>query len=747
MDMGARAHKRPLPKPEPIPLQDADSAQPEYEPAERLSRRARDTEDAISSEPARSRSPLAREARTEPTLEVSPAEPTLEVSPAPDEATGESEPKRPRIDDVDCVMAVEWLSDVAFTFCPPDGYDGGEDTPAPYFGRTTVDISDALEDPDEEVFVAEHAPVDSSDDDSPAPTTEAKTSRKDRKAMDREIPWREILTRGEADCAKFVDALLKEVAQWEKFQPVEPITDPKEVERILSSPDTRRRCMPSRVCYRDKNCGIGELAAKARPVILGFRDPDLRHMKRNASVMRRVTLFSILQIAASSVFDPDGYWELGAGDAMSAFLQGDQEDRDQELYMLPPRDPIVEAAGAFPHKLYRIKGNVYGGANGPYLWRCHVRKTLIGRLGFKALKTDEMVFVKYVKVKGSREKLVCIIGFHVDDALMACSQKYDKNEIMTAFEWRPWRWISQGQVNMVGLELNLIKSGELAGSIKVTQTEYIKETPIKKLPPKLPGQPDELDRAGCTEFSSVSGCLQWVTGKTRADLSAGTSLLQSGSPTRADLRTMYQLLEYAHKTADVGVLVVPVDMENGIFVAFHDSSWANAEGLRTQVGYMLIFVDRAVLEAKRLGTILEHRSIRTPRVVRSSLAGEACAATTAIDACFFSAAVLSEIWHQINPSKDQPMFPMYAATDCKCLFDSVQQTTPSLTEKRTILDIIAIQEVIPPTHFRWVPTENMLADGLTKMDWKLVAKTTEFMQWPEFSLVKLPGDVRPAAKR
>ena len=87
-------------------------------------------------------------------------------------------------------MAVEWLSDVAFTFRPPDGHDGGEDTPAPYFGRTTVDISDALEDPEEEVFVAEHAPVDSSDDDAPAPTTEAKTSRKDRKAMDREIPWR-----------------------------------------------------------------------------------------------------------------------------------------------------------------------------------------------------------------------------------------------------------------------------------------------------------------------------------------------------------------------------------------------------------------------------------------------------------------------------------------------------------------------------------------------------------------------------
>ena len=57
--------------------------------------------------------------------------------------------------------------------------------------------------------------------------------------------------------------------------------------------------MPSRVCYRVKNLGVGPLDAKARLVILGFRDPDLRTMKRNASVMRRVTLFLILQVAAT----------------------------------------------------------------------------------------------------------------------------------------------------------------------------------------------------------------------------------------------------------------------------------------------------------------------------------------------------------------------------------------------------------------------------------------------------------------
>ena len=732
-------------------------------------------------------------------------------------------------------MVAEFLTDDAFTFALPDGYDGGEDLPPIFANRTIfeyendVNVISAFEDD----FLREHwdemsetdqseladvlfvpgemsdiddeynefngEPMDGSgasrrdwqehewfyydddfpyrtfeygwdDDDAnetliiddsellgengytdvnentddqgsdggPEPTENAvDLSRKERKAMDREIPWRAILQRSKDDIQKFIDAIIKEVANWEKYNPVEPIDD-DEAERIMADPELRRRCIPSRVCYRDKNCGVGDLHAKARPVLLGFRDPDLRTMKRNASVMRRVTMFCILQIAASHFHDPDGPWSVGCGDAMSAFLQGDQEDRPHELFMLPPRDPLVEAAGAFPHKLYRVKGNVYGGANGPYLWKSHVRKVMIGKLKFRSLRTDEMVFTYY-----NDGNLLCIIGFHVDDALMACSPHFDKDIIMKAFEWSPWRWLHDGQVDMVGLEVNQIHRGDEAGTIVLTQSAYVKETPVKRLPNKTPGQSDELDQTGLTEFSSCNGCLQWVTGKTRADLSAANSLLQSGSPTRSDLRNMYYLIEYAHKTADVGIKIVPTPLDTAVFVAFHDSSWANAEGLRTQVGYVVLFTDRKVLKVPCLGSILEHRSVRTPRVVRSSLAGEACAATTATDAMYFANAVMSEITHAIHPSKDPLAYTMYAVTDCKCLYDSIQQATPSLTEKRTILDIIAIQEVVPPSQFRWVPTGNMIADGLTKFDWKLIHKMTEFMSWPEFCLVK----VDPPAKQ
>ena len=98
--------------------------------------------------------------------------------------------------------------------------------------------------------------------------------------------------------------MLKEIDQWEELHPAEPVADPEEVERIFGAPEMRRRCVPSRACYRDKSCVVGALAAKAAPVILGVRDQDLRSVKRNASAVRRVTLFCILPSVSSTPMAP-----------------------------------------------------------------------------------------------------------------------------------------------------------------------------------------------------------------------------------------------------------------------------------------------------------------------------------------------------------------------------------------------------------------------------------------------------------
>ena len=104
----------------------------------------------------------------------------------------------------------------------------------------------------------------------------------------------------------------------------------------MSDSRLRKRCMRSRVAYRDKACGLGpEVVAKARPVILGFDDPDLARLHRNSPVATRLSMYLLLQIVSSLG------WCLASADAKAAFLQGKRDQSHEPLHMFPPRDGIV----------------------------------------------------------------------------------------------------------------------------------------------------------------------------------------------------------------------------------------------------------------------------------------------------------------------------------------------------------------------------------------------------------------------
>ena len=79
-------------------------------------------------------------------------------------------------------------------------------------------------------------------------------------------------------------------------------------------------------------------------------------------------------------------------------------------------------------------------------------------------------------------------------------------------------------------------------------------------------------------------------------------------------------------------------------------------------------------------------------------------------------------------AKDQPVaFDHYSVTDAKSLYDAIRQMTPRLSEKRTIIDLTAVRDVIPKDKLIRVPTSAMDADGHTKTDWTLMEFMTKFM--------------------
>ena len=90
-----------------------------------------------------------------------------------------------------------------------------------------------------------------------------KMTCKEVKALNREIPWREIVKMPGIVFDKYVEAARKEHEQWGTWAPVRPLSD-EEARKVLADPLLRTRVLKSRACYRDKACCQGALQAKCR---------------------------------------------------------------------------------------------------------------------------------------------------------------------------------------------------------------------------------------------------------------------------------------------------------------------------------------------------------------------------------------------------------------------------------------------------------------------------------------------------
>ena len=69
-----------------------------------------------------------------------------------------------------------------------------------------------------------------------------------------------------------------------------------------------------------------------------------------------------------------------------------------------------------------------------------------------------------------------------------------------------------------------------------------------------------------------------------------------------------------------------------------------------------------------------------------------------------------------------------AVTDCKSLYDAVRAASPTLKEKRTIIGIVAVKEVLSEEGLRWCPTWAQLADAMTKYTPELMHNMAAFLK-------------------
>lgn len=279
------------------------------------------------------------------------------------------------------------------------------------------------------------------------------------------------------------------------------------------------------------------------------------------------------------------------------------------------------------------------------------------------------------------------------------------------------------------------------GLITIDMQKCIEETPVHAIAHRGRSE-DALTPAVKTDSRSVIGSLQWVCSMCRPDLSADTSLLQSGNILVQDLKEADKALQFLKDTSSVGIKIYPIPLSKLSFITFTDASWGNALGGRSQAGMLICACNIEVLEKPSHASILEWKSHRLERSTRSTIGSEAASFHAGVDHSYYLAMFMSEFVYANFRAMQavKPVVPIFPCTDCKSLYDTLKKLSSSVDEKRLQIDLSSIRESINVDAFKWVPTHEMRADGLTKRSQKL---REEFHAWLLDPVVRLQDTPSP----
>ena len=194
------------------------------------------------------------------------------------------------------------------------------------------------------------------------------------------------------------------------------------------------------------------------------------------------------------------------------------------------------------------------------------------------------------------------------------------------------------------------------------------------------------------------------------------------NPTVHHLCEVNNIIRRAKQHDDLKICFKPIPMESLRLVCHSDAAWANV-GVFTQAGYVIGFTDSRLDQGSITDwTPAVWKSFKLSRAVGSTLAAEAQAMVSATGTLEWTSLLLAEaIDGHFDVRNFETMLKRRSPvviTDCKSLFDhliSVSSPT-SVDDRRTSIDVVILRQSLQRTgaSIRWVPTDRMIADSLTK---------------------------------
>ena len=474
------------------------------------------------------------------------------------------------------------------------------------------------------------------------------------------------------------------------------------------------RIMTSRFVVTEKHeDGVSKI--KSRWCLRGHHDPDLTQKvlagKCHSPTLSQFGRSLILQLLVSH------QWEMNLGDIKGAFLEANVKEKalSNPVYAeLPPGG----VPGVPPGSLVQILGNIYGANDAPHEWYQEFDRTAVA-VGFTRSKFDACLYFCY----GPDGQIQGVLGAHVDDTITGGNgERYVEaiEQLRKRFPFRKWR---TGNGEFLG---TIYEQCPKTKEITYAQKEYaenLRPIPVAKERSKQPWLP--ATEKEVSALRAVNGALQWLCTQTRPDLAVQTSLSQQcfPNPTVYDLLQVNQAVRRAKQQSDFKIKVPYIPVKELSLCFWSDAAFANTTELKTQGGWVIAFTSNRMSVGDDVPVYcFAWKSYKLPRVVSSTLGGEAQAFATASGVCEWVALMLSEAidGQFLLEEADEILCrrkPL-GISDCRSLYDRLISLTNSGTveDKRTAIDIAIIRQSIQRTGLepRWCATGHMVADGLTK---------------------------------
>ena len=488
------------------------------------------------------------------------------------------------------------------------------------------------------------------------------------------------------------------------------------------------RTMTARMLLKWSKNEDGSPRAKARLIVRGYADVDALQGSLETSSPTTTRLSRSFLLSLTSMLG----WKLWTSDIATAFLQGLPQER--KLWVKLPSE-CLRLLGAPDETRMLLVKPVYGQLDAPRRWYLEavrrlrslgLRQHLLDPCTFLIYETDLEDPYKPGTCRSSTlgdDRLCGMICLHVDDMLGAGdadSPVYQEvvKKLREMFSFREWK--DGDDLEYCGATIE--KGSD--GTLKLNHSSYLKKVKPLTLGKHL-GPESELSSQEVTALRGLLGALQWPAVQSSPHLQASTSIY-SGSVSRGLVKTALEanrLLKFAKENSDVGLVYAPLDLGEMRIVTAFDASFGCRPDGSSQGGFVVMLAPKKILETEEdFYHILDWRSLKLPRIARSSLAAEAQAAACASDATEFACRYFEHLRSPTVPLGDllklRSSLDPVLITDAKALFDSYHRESlvSSVTDRRISLEIRVVKEQMESLggSLRWVSSERQLADGLTK---------------------------------